>query len=248
MATYSDNPQSDPQFTALDDFQGLLRLGKRLALPVFRRGRLACRGSWSCGCRYAATFLEPSSDRPSLCSRARCLSCAAGCEDRSAVLRKYDAGAHCRRSQMILHERRRLDRHFAVLEQRRKDEIIDFRMWTLLAPFLQIFRKRRMHRHIAVRGRRLGFAVRAFRPSLAYADLLVAPQEVRPAQRDDLRCAERRGGASQDESEMQRVCQLIENGKGLLRRDDDRLVNGLRSHLDMLHGFLSTRSCRMPTL
>src|ERR1700760_2240530 len=85
MATYSDNPQSDPQFTALDDFQSLLCLGKRLALPVFRLGRLACGGSWSCGCRYAATFPEPSSDRPSLCSGARCLSCAAGCEDTSAV-------------------------------------------------------------------------------------------------------------------------------------------------------------------
>lgn len=100
-------------------------------------------------------------------------------------LRKYDASAHCRRSQMILYERRRPDGHFAVLEQRRKDEIIDFRMWTLLAPFLQILRQRRMHRHIAVRGRRLGFAVRALCPSLAYADLLAAPQEVRPAPRDD---------------------------------------------------------------
>jgi hypothetical protein len=58
-------------------------------------------------------------------------------------------------------------------------------MWTLLAPFLQILRQRRMHRHIAVRGRRLGFAVRALCPSLAYADLLAAPQEVRPAPRDD---------------------------------------------------------------
>jgi len=38
---------------------------------------------------------------------------------------KYDAGAYCRRPQMILYERRRPDRHFAVPEQRRKDEIID---------------------------------------------------------------------------------------------------------------------------
>ncbi len=52
--------------------------------PAFHRGHPACRGSWSCGYRYAATYLAPSSDRPFPCSRARCLSCAAGCEDRSA--------------------------------------------------------------------------------------------------------------------------------------------------------------------
>ena len=36
--TYCDNPQSDPQFAALDEFQVLPRFGIRLVLPVFRRG------------------------------------------------------------------------------------------------------------------------------------------------------------------------------------------------------------------
>src|ERR1700744_6579583 len=58
--SYSDNPQSNPQITALDDFQVLLRLGKRPALPAFRRDHPACRDSWSCGYRYAARFPEPS--------------------------------------------------------------------------------------------------------------------------------------------------------------------------------------------
>jgi hypothetical protein len=160
MATHSDDPQADPQFTALDDFQDLLRLGKRLALPVFRRGRLACRGSWSCGCRYVATFPEPSSDRPSPFVHEPSAQAVPQVVKTGALsLCKYDAGAHCRRPQMILSERRRPDRHFAVLEQRRKDEIIDFRLWTLRAPFLQILRQRRMHRHKAVRGRRVWSAL-----------------------------------------------------------------------------------------
>lgn len=35
MATYSDNPQSDPQFAALENFQVLLRSGKLLVLPAY---------------------------------------------------------------------------------------------------------------------------------------------------------------------------------------------------------------------
>ncbi len=35
MATYSDNPQSDPQFTALSDFQVLPRLEMHLVPPAF---------------------------------------------------------------------------------------------------------------------------------------------------------------------------------------------------------------------
>jgi len=35
MATSSDNPQSDPQFTALDGFQDLPRLEMRLVLPTW---------------------------------------------------------------------------------------------------------------------------------------------------------------------------------------------------------------------
>src|SRR6516164_6969438 len=74
------------KFTALDDFQVLLRLGMRLALPASHRGHPACRGSWLCGYRCASACPEPSSDRPSLCSQAMCLSYDGGCEDRSVAL------------------------------------------------------------------------------------------------------------------------------------------------------------------
>ena len=76
------------------------------------------------------------------------------------------------------------------------------------------------------------------RPSLRNSDLPIIPQDVRPAQRDDFRCSKRRRGASQDQHVTQRVRQHIENGKSLLRRDDNCLVWGLRPRLDILSGIL----------
>lgn len=47
---------------------------------------------------------------------------------------KYDPGADCRRTQMDLHECRRPDKDLAVLDQRRKNEVVDFRIRALCAP------------------------------------------------------------------------------------------------------------------
>jgi hypothetical protein len=46
----------------------------------------------------------------------------------------------------------------------------------------------------------------------------------------------------------QLACQLIEDGPGLLRRDDDRHVKGLPSHLDMLDRLFRRFDCRIPNL
>jgi hypothetical protein len=95
----SDNPQSDPQITALDDFQVLLRLGRRPALPTFRRDHPACRDSWSCGYRDAARFPEPSSDRPSLVHEPGAKAVSQVVETDALSFCKYDPGAACRRRQ-----------------------------------------------------------------------------------------------------------------------------------------------------
>ena len=63
-ATSSDNPQSDPQFTAPSGFLVPPHSGMRIALPVFRRGHPACRNSWLCGYRYAATCPAQSLGQP----------------------------------------------------------------------------------------------------------------------------------------------------------------------------------------
>ena len=122
-------------------------------------------------------------------------------------LRKNDASADCRWPQMILNENRRPERHFAVLEQRRKDEIIDFEYGLSRATPSDI-RQHRMHRHIAVRGLRL---VSPSCPLAHRFDMRIGPslQRMSDQRNETIWMREGRGGASQDQCVMQRGVSLL---------------------------------------
>ena len=65
------------------------------------------------------------------------------------------------------------------------------RVRRLDVPLLEIFSEDRMQRYRAVGSGGFGFTVLALCPALRNADLALIPQDVGPAQRENLRGAER---------------------------------------------------------
>jgi hypothetical protein len=95
-----------------------------------------------------------------------------------------------------------------------------------------------MQRDVAVRCVGLRFSVLTLGPALRYSDSSLAPQHVRPAQRQNLRRAQGRRRTSKHQCVVKRRGEALEYRERLSRADDDRPVAGLGTRLDVLRRIL----------
>src|SRR5437879_8187777 len=103
-----------------------------------------------------------------------------------------------RRSKMIGNEDRRGEWDTAASPQRREREIRILRVEALFSPRAQMSGQFRVQRNVSVRRLRFGLAILAFCPAFGNPNPSLIPQQVRPAQRQDLRSTERGSGTGQD--------------------------------------------------
>ena len=106
---------------------------------------------------------------------------------------------HCGRAQMVGDERRGIERQLAFGLHRREYKIRLLGIRRLLPPLLQILSEQRMQRDVPIGSFRLRLSIFSLRPALAYPDAALIPENVRPAQRENLGCAKRGCRAGQHE-------------------------------------------------